>query len=61
MKKRRNAGSRPPPCGLGAIDPVSRRRWSRLRIHVILTLSRAAISARAPSQAAATRSRGALE
>jgi hypothetical protein len=49
---------------LGAIDPVSRRRWSSRRIQAGLTANRSAISARVSkpsSHAATTRCRKSIE
>ena len=46
-----HAGSRPPPYGGAAIEPVSRRCRSTLPIPDALTENRAAIGARVPSRA----------
>ncbi len=55
------AGGPPPPCGRGAIEPASRRRFSGSRAHETLTEKRAATYRRVPSQAATTRSRKSIE
>src|SRR5262249_34685306 len=54
----------PPPWGLGAIEPVSRRRCSRRYTQATPTRNRLAISSRVPSprsQAATTRSLRSIE
>jgi hypothetical protein len=58
------AGARPPPCGLGSIEPVPRRCLRILRTQDALTEKRAAICWRVPSrasQAATTRWRRSVE
>src|SRR5262249_35880293 len=58
------AGGWPPPWGLGAIEPVSRRRARSLYTQATLTQNRLAICSRVPSprsQAATTRSLRSIE